>query len=270
MVERDDRRSARPCRCSRALSLRGGRRRAARSRVKSRSQLAGIVRPMTMATPNVASPMRTNSAGVETRNACSTAMTMVPADHEGGVEHVDAGDDAGAPVGAGPGLHRGEGRHDEQAAGDGETGEIDRHAQAAARREHVADAGRRRSRAARRRWPSRDRARTAPSSTAPTSVGRITMRPAESQAARPEPTATAIENIARNAVTTSSLPPITVLTSGGSSDSTTMPTSQNQLVTSAPHHSRRSARRWRSSRRGGGDDVERDLQIAARPRRPRG
>ena len=46
--------------------------------VKSRSQLAGMVRPMTMATPNVASPMRMNSAGVETWNACSTAMTMVP------------------------------------------------------------------------------------------------------------------------------------------------------------------------------------------------
>ena len=64
------------------------------------------------------------------------------------------------------------------------------------------------------------------------------MRPAESHAARPEPTATATENTARNMVTTSSVPPSTVFTSGGSSDSTTAPTSQNQLVTSAPHHSR--------------------------------
>ena len=38
----------------------------------------------------------------------------------------------------------------------------------------------------------------------------------ESQAARPEPTATATENTARNIVTTSSVPPSTVFTSGGS------------------------------------------------------
>jgi hypothetical protein len=69
------------------------------------------------------------------------------------------------------------------------------------------------------------------------------MRPAAIQAARPEPTATAIENTARNSVTTSSVPPSTFLTSGGMIDSTTAPTSQNQLVTSAPHHSRRSDRR---------------------------
>src|SRR5664279_5675599 len=75
-----------------------------------------------------------------------------------------------------------------------------------------------------------------PSRMAPTSVGRITMRPAESQAARPDPTATATENTARKVVTTSSEPPSTVFTSGGRSDSTTAPTSQNQLVTSAPHH----------------------------------
>ena len=51
--------------------------------------------------------------------------------HEGGVEHVDGGDDAGAAIGAGPGLHRGEGRHDEQAAGDRKPGEIDGDANAA-------------------------------------------------------------------------------------------------------------------------------------------
>jgi hypothetical protein len=83
----------------------------------------------------------------------------------------------------------------------------------------------------------------APTPIAPIKVGRMTMRPAESQAARPEPTATATENTARNIVTTSSVPPSTVFTSGGSSDSTAAPTSQNQLVTSAPHHSRESSRR---------------------------
>ena len=69
------------------------------------------------------------------------------------------------------------------------------------------------------------------------------MRPAASQAARPEPTAMKIEKIARQAVTTSSLPPSTFLTSGGISESATAPTSQNQLVTSAPHSRRGSARR---------------------------
>ena len=69
------------------------------------------------------------------------------------------------------------------------------------------------------------------------------MRPAASQAASPEPTAIEIEKIARQAVTTSSLPPSTFLTRGGISESATAPTSQNQLVTSAPHHSRGSSRR---------------------------
>ncbi len=70
------------------------------------------------------------------------------------------------------------------------------------------------------------------------------MRPAASQAASPEPIAIEIEKTARQAVTTSSLPPSTFLTSGGSSDSATAPTSQNQLVTIAPHQMRRSSRRW--------------------------
>ena len=51
--------------------------------------------------------------------------------HEGGVEHIDRGHHAGAAVGAGPGLHRREDRHDEQAAGDGEPGEVERKSEAA-------------------------------------------------------------------------------------------------------------------------------------------
>ena len=74
-----------------------------------------------------------------------------------------------------------------------------------------------------------------PSRTAPITVGSRMMRPAASQAARPEPIAIEIEKMARKAVTTSSLPPSTFFTSGGISESTTAPTSQNQLVTSAPH-----------------------------------
>ena len=46
-------------------------------------------------------------------------------DHEGGVEHVDRGHDAGAAIGAGPDLHRGKDRNDEKPAGDRQPGEID-------------------------------------------------------------------------------------------------------------------------------------------------
>ncbi len=52
--------------------------------------------------------------------------------------------------------------------------------------------------------------------------------------------------MARQAVTTSSLPPSTSFTRVGISDSATAPTSQNQLVTMAPHHRRGSSRRKRS------------------------
>src|SRR5215831_13361947 len=62
------------------------------------------------------------------------------------------------------------------------------------------------------------------------------IRPAASQAASPEPMAIETEKIARQVVTTSSLPPSTFFTSGGISESATAPTSQNQLVTSAPHN----------------------------------
>ncbi len=81
-----------------------------------------------------------------------------------------------------------------------------------------------------------------PSITAPNSVGRMTMRPAASHAARPEPTATATEKMVRNSVITASVPLRLTCTSGSSSDSTSAPTSQNQLTTMAPHHSRGSSR----------------------------
>src|SRR6516225_7708253 len=82
-----------------------------------------------------------------------------------------------------------------------------------------------------------------PSSTAPMTVGSRTSRPAQSQAASPEPSATETVKIARQVVTTSASPPSALVTRGGISDSATAPTSQNQLVTSAPHHSRESSRR---------------------------
>ncbi len=101
---------------------------------------------MATATSRLATPSSRNSAGVDMPAICSSATISALAGHEGGVEHVDAGDHARAAVGAGPGLHRGEGRHDEQAAGDGEAGEIDRDANAAAGGEHGGDAGRLRRR----------------------------------------------------------------------------------------------------------------------------
>ena len=70
------------------------------------------------------------------------------------------------------------------------------------------------------------------------------MRPAASQAARPEPTATATEKMVRNTVTTASVPPMSNFTRVGSSDRTSAPTSQNQLTTSEPHHKRASARTY--------------------------
>ena len=81
-----------------------------------------------------------------------------------------------------------------------------------------------------------------PSSTVATTVGSSTMRPAASQAARPEPMPTATEKTVKNSVTTRSVPSILKETSGSSNDSTSAPTSQNQLATIAPHHSRGSAR----------------------------
>ena len=120
------------------------------------------------------------------------------AGHEGGVEDIDRGDRACAIVGAGPGLHRGEGRHDEQPAGDREAGEIDRGANAGKARETISaraaqnrgrrhgprcktEIERRRRRATRRR-PTWCRARCARARSPPRA---------------PEPTPTAIENSAR-------------------------------------------------------------------------
>ena len=64
------------------------------------------------------------------------------ADHERGIEHVDRGDDAGAVIRAGPGLHRAECRHDEQAARERESGKIDGDMDAVARGKEFADAER--------------------------------------------------------------------------------------------------------------------------------
>ena len=116
--------------------------------------------------------------------------------HEQRIEHVDGGDHARAPVGAGPGLHRGEGRHDEQAAADRKTDQRDRDLDAATGLEDF-------------RGPRNCLATGAPQSVkpmnnekmprqrAPSIVGSRMMRPAQSQAASPDPTATAIENTAR-------------------------------------------------------------------------
>ena len=53
------------------------------------------------------------------------------AGHERGIEHVDRGHHARATIGAGPGLHRRKGRHDEEPAGRCQAGEIQRQVQPA-------------------------------------------------------------------------------------------------------------------------------------------
>jgi hypothetical protein len=70
------------------------------------------------------------------------------------------------------------------------------------------------------------------------------MRPAASQAARPEPIAIEIAKMALQVVMTSSVPPSTSLTRGCMTVATTAPASQNQLVTKAPHQIRLSSRKW--------------------------
>ena len=94
-----------------------------------------------------------------------------------------------------------------------------------------------------------------PSRTAPTTVGSRMMRPAASQAARPEPTAIEIEKMARQVVTTSSSPPSTFFTSGGISESATAPTSQNQLVTMRAPQQPADPRAGIEQADGGGEDV---------------
>ena len=184
--------------------------------------------------------------------------------HEGGIEHVDGGHHPRAAVGAGPGLHRREHRHDEQAARDREPGQVDRQTDAAPRaeqREKARKIGDRRDAP----WStSRDRARTRRAGTAPITVGSRMMRPAASQAARPEPIAIEIEKTARQVVTTSSSPPSTFFTSGGINERATAPTSQNQLVTIAPHSRRRSSRRYFSRPDGGGEDIALHDEIGRR------
>ena len=80
---------------------------------------------MNTATTRLATPMSTNSTRALMPSVCSSAEENRADRHEGGVEHVDGGDHAGAMIGTGPRLHGGERRHDEQAAGDRQPGEID-------------------------------------------------------------------------------------------------------------------------------------------------
>src|SRR5580700_7936080 len=81
-----------------------------------------------------------------------------------------------------------------------------------------------------------------PISTAPTSVGRMTIRPEHSHAAYHEPAAAATEKTVRKTVITPSVVLMLMWPSGSSSDRTSAPTSQNQLTTMAPHQSRASVR----------------------------
>ena len=98
---------------------------------------------MMMATTKVAAPSSTKLIGtLKPASFCSARKSQRARHHEGGVEHIDARHHAGAAVDTGPGLHRREGRHDEQAAGDSEDGEIDADVNAARGGEETDDAER--------------------------------------------------------------------------------------------------------------------------------
>ncbi len=110
---------------------------------KSFSQLVGMVRPMATATARVATPSSTKPhRHAESRPLLQGGKHHRADGHESGVEHVDARYDAGAAVGAGPGLHGGEGRHNEQAAGDRKPRKIDHDVNPAWRRKETGDAQR--------------------------------------------------------------------------------------------------------------------------------
>ena len=165
--------------------------------------------------------------------------------HEDGVEDVDGSDDTRPLVGVGPSLHRAERRHDEQAAGNRQPGKVDRDMAdilcgaaknspmlsgfVAATITEVMSSGEIERKQAKQYTANQRRQQH------DASVG-------EPCAARPEPSATAIEKMVRKMVTTPSLPPMLKVASGGNSESTSAPTSQNQLDTIAPHHKRGSPR----------------------------
>ena len=127
----------------------------------------GMVRPMASATARQAPPaIRKRLAGAKAR-LLQNGNRNSAGDHEGGVEDVDGRHHTGAPVGASPSLHGGEGGDNEQAASDGEAGEVNRGPQAKTRGQDDASAcqrpGRRRAERRpaeiKRENPEQDRAR---------------------------------------------------------------------------------------------------------------
>src|SRR5215471_1091790 len=101
----------------------------------SLSALAGMVRPMATATKRLATPSNKNSCEVVMPAVCRMAtITVLPA-MNAALSTLTAATTRAA-VGASPGLHRREGRHDEQAAGDGDPGQIEHKPDAAHAREN--------------------------------------------------------------------------------------------------------------------------------------
>ena len=121
---------------------------------RSFSQLVGSVRAMMTATTRLATPMIDEQEWHAEAKLLQQAEHQRADNHEGGVEHIDGGDDAGAAIGTRPGLHGGECRHDEQAAGDREAGEIDGDVDRARRREIVPEVDRACRMRKRRRGPA--------------------------------------------------------------------------------------------------------------------
>ena len=177
---------------------------------KSFIQLVGMVRPMTTATTRLATPMSTNSTGTLSPSVCSRPKKERADHHEGGVEHVDGGDDAGAMIGAGPGLHGGERRHDEQAAGDGQPGEIDgdmdRRGEAKKSPMPIGLAAWTQS----RRGPAEIDARTSRSARRRSASAAARCGHPRARRPRPDPIATDTEKMVRKSVTTPAVPPMLI------------------------------------------------------------
>ncbi len=212
-------------------------------RQASRKALVGRTRRMAIPASRLAMPTIRNWPAEDRPAFCRSARPDGAEHDQRRGEHVRGGDDPGAALLRRPGLERGEGRHDEQgrrrrpaARSRGRSGRRARRSGNRGRRSRRGAARR-----SRRTW-ARSR-ETRPMISAATGVGSITIRPAQSQEARPEPSATPTENIASKAVTTDSSPPKVPFTSAGRRARTTAPMSQNQLVMSPFRHSRAYPRR---------------------------
>src|SRR3979409_791542 len=92
----------------------------------SLSAFAGMVRPIATATRRLPPPSSRNTPAVVRPPACRQRRDPTAgAGHKARIEHIDARHHAGTAVSAGPGLHGGKDRDNEQATGDREQAQIE-------------------------------------------------------------------------------------------------------------------------------------------------